>query len=213
MLELDSMLLLLLDKEGVPGLSAWLPNSILMHGASARVSLSSRSLPAKIRRCRSNGTPPFVSILVLTMLMVSEGNTSSVRVFSDVKAKNQDREGIPPDQQRFIFAGKQLEMEGTWLITASRKLGFWVLVSNEKMIDLLGFVSLFCLESTIHLVMRLRGGGKGACIKNIAGPCFARLPAKAVNCRKKKGGHILRHKKPLRFHMIDRWAPMESELN
>ncbi|KAH8484795.1 hypothetical protein H0E87_026524 [Populus deltoides] len=89
MLELDSILqgqhrlLLLLDKEGVPGSSAWLPNSILMHGASARVSLSSRSLPAKIRRCRSSGTPSFVSILVLTMLMVSEGNTSSVRVFSD----------------------------------------------------------------------------------------------------------------------------------
>jgi hypothetical protein len=45
MLELDSillgqrMLLLLLDKEGVPGLSAWLPNSILMHGAVSSISL------------------------------------------------------------------------------------------------------------------------------------------------------------------------------
>ncbi|DAA72522.1 TPA_exp: Uncharacterized protein A8136_6325 [Trichophyton benhamiae CBS 112371] len=132
---------------------------------------------------------PFVSIDSFVKNL--SGNTLTLNAeptdtISAIKSQVFERELVSVDEQRYVFGGKHIRDEFPLSEYGIQK------------------------ESTLHLVLDLPGGiiepslkalaSKFNCEKMVCRKCYARLPPRATNCRKKKCGHTnqLRPKKKLK---------------
>ena len=103
-----------------------------------------------------------------------------------VKKMLQERENVDVDHQRLVFAGKELN--------DSDAIGTYG-ISSETTVEMLFKMAGGVIEPTLAALAK-----KYNCDKMICRKCYARLPPRAHNCRKKKCGHSsqLRPKKKLK---------------
>ena len=120
-----------------------------------------------------------------------QGNTVSLEVqptetVEDVKKMIQEKENIDYYNQRLVFADKELEDNE---MIASYP------IAEEATLEVLFKMAGGVIEPTLAALAK-----KYNCDKMICRKCYARLPPRAHNCRKKKCGHSnhLRPKKKLK---------------